>query len=104
MKYIFSVVIFLNVWGIFAQTETNIDYYTKKINQLKQETQILVDIQKDYELTIDSLYNLPKTDSLQIVATKLMVDYYVLKTENLRNEMKQMIRLIDALNTIKKED
>ncbi len=100
MKTILLIFSFISITG-FSQSQ---DCYNQTVNQLKIEAQLLEEIKKDYEHTIDSLYCLNQTDSTQSITNQLMVDYYTLKTNHLKEEMKQMVILIDALNTIKKED
>lgn len=100
MKTVLLIFSFVSITG-FSQNQ---DCYNPVVNQLKAEILLLDEIKKEYEYTIDSLYCLNQTDSTQTIANQLMVDYYTLKTNHLKEEMKQMIRLIDALNTIKKED
>jgi len=88
----------------FSQNENNEGYYQTKIEQLGIELQLLEDMQKDYELTIDSLYNSISKDSINTMTYKFMVDYYTLRSENLRTEMKQMVLLISSLVEARKED
>ena len=88
----------------FAQDQIDIAYYQKKLVEIESETQTLESIQKDYEQIIDSLYKTTKVDSSNVEVYKLMLDYYVLRTSNLRNEMKQMVVIIDKLVSAKKED
>jgi len=94
MKLFILIVAFFNLTS----------YSQNEIKELQTEIELLERIQKNYEAVIDSLYDLPQTDSSQILANKLVTDYYILKAENIRSEMRQIILLIDALNTIKKED
>jgi hypothetical protein len=88
----------------FSQSDNSETYYQAKIKELGFELEILEDLQKDYELAIDSLYNLTLKDSTNMETQKLMVDYYILRSENMKSEMKQMVLLIDSLVSAKKED